>query len=290
MILLHVKRAIRDMLRHRLLNLVTVVTVALTILIAGSIGIFILNIGHLLDTWKQGIRITAYLDGTSSKEAHVAMEKEIRGIAGVDAVTFLSKEDALEKLKGDMSRQSSIFEHLEENPLPDAFEVQITADTHAWERIEALARRMESIEGIADVEFGQHWIRRFVHIFTLFTLSAYAMVGLLVLASMFIVGNTVRLIYYGRREEVEIMRLVGATNAFILTPFYIQSTLQGLLGGVVGIGAAYSLFSLLVSTVETSEWLNLRFLPMNIIGLIFVASMLLGGLGCHLSLKQQFKP
>jgi cell division transport system permease protein len=290
MILLHFKRAVRDMLRHRLLNLVTVVTVALTILIAGAIGVFILNIGHFLDNWKQGIRITAYLEEDPGEEARAVMEERIRGIAGVDAVTFVSKEDALEKLKDDMSRQASIFEHLEENPLPDAFEIRISADTHAWERIEALARQMESIEGIADVEFGQYWIRRFVHIFTLFQLSAYAMIGLLVLASMFIVGNTIRLIYYGRREEVEIMRLVGATNAFILTPFYIQSTLQGLIGGMVGIGAAYSLFSFLVSKVEAAEWMTIRFLPMNIIVMIYVASMLLGGLGCHISLKQPFKP
>ena len=71
MILLHFKRAVRDMLRHRLLNLVTVVTVALTILIAGAIGVFILNIGHFLDNWKQGIRITAYLEEDPGEEARV---------------------------------------------------------------------------------------------------------------------------------------------------------------------------------------------------------------------------
>ncbi len=289
MAMLHFRRAVRDMGHHRLLNLVTVVTIAMTILIVGAAGVFFLNASDLLNTWKQGVRITAYLKDGFGAGKRQAMVARIRSMHGVEDVRFISKTEALEQLKQQMSRQAAILEHLEENPLPDAFEIRMIVTNQTWDRIETLAGQLEALEGVNDVEYGQRWVGRLIRLFNLFQLSGYAMGGLLIIASVFIVGNTIRLVYYSRQEEVEIMRLVGATDRFILTPFYIQGTVQGLMGGTVGIGSLYLMFILMSAKVEHTGWLSLRFLPLDIITLIIFCSMMVGGLGCHLSLKQHFK-
>jgi cell division transport system permease protein len=161
-----------------------------------------------------------------------------------------------------------------------------------WEKAEDLARRLEAMAGVADVEYGQRWVERFVTLFNLFRLTSYAMGGLFFIASVFIVGNTVRLILYSRREEVEIMRLVGATERFILAPFYFQSMIQGALGGLAGLVALLIMFMLIQSKIQAvtlTGLVNLRFLSPGLMAAIVGASTLVGWLGCHLSLKQYLK-
>ncbi|MFZ7127026.1 MAG: permease-like cell division protein FtsX [Desulfobacterales bacterium] len=288
-IALHVRRAVKDMDAHRLLNLVTMTTVALTILILGAASLFFLNLSDLLTGWKQGIRIMVYLDDADGAGPPSTIETRIRQLPGVEEVRFVSKAEALDRLKSQMERQSAVLNHLEGNPLPDAFDVRMKAVSDSWERIEKLAGEIEAMEGVDEVEYGQRWVNRFIHLFNLFQLTGYAMGGLMILASVFIVGNTIRLVYYSRQEEVEIMRLVGATDQFILIPFYIQGLLQGLIGGLTGMAALLFLFQLLTARVGQTGWLQLRFLPMETMAMIVFASMAVGGLGCHLSLKQHFK-
>lgn len=287
--MLHFRRAFQDMSSHRLLNLITVITVAMTIMILGAAGLLFQNVGDLLNTWKQGLRILVYLADAPSGQAREATEAHIRALDGVADVTFIPRTDALERLRDQMSRQAAILDHLDDNPLPDAFEVRMAVTSQSWERIESLARQIEALDGVEDVEYGQRWVGRFMHLFHLFQLSGYAMGGLLGMASVFIVGNTIRLVYYSRQEEVEIMRLVGATDRFILTPFYIQGMIQGFIGGTAGLAILYLMFAMLSARVTNTGWLELRFLPINFIAGVVCGSTLVGGLGCHLSLKQHFK-
>lgn len=286
--MLPIRHALRDMGRHRLLNLLTVVTVALTILILGAAGLVFLNLSDLLDNWKNSVRITAYLAEDLSQEAGRGIGERIRGLEGVASVRFIPRAEALSVLRSQLTRQGAILDHLEENPLPDAFEIRMAETSQGWDGIEGLARRLEGIQGIDDVEYGQRWVHRFSHVFDLFRLTGATMSLLLVTAALFIVGNTVRLVFYSRREEVEIMRLVGATERFILTPFYLLATFQGLMGGVVGIAGLYGLYSMVSARVATTGWMSLRFLPVSAMAVTLIVCMLVGGLGCHLSLRRHF--
>lgn len=287
--MLHLRRALQDMGSHRLLNLITVITVAMTIMIIGAAGLLFLNVGDLLNTWKQGLRIQVYLANTRPETDPEIIAAQIRALEDVAEVHFIPRSVALERLRDQMSRQAAILDHLDDNPLPDAFDVRMVAARQSWERIESLARQIEALDGVEDVEYGQRWVGRFMHLFNLFQISSYAMGTLLAMASVFIVGNTIRLVYYSRREEVEIMRLVGATDRFILTPFYIQGMIQGLVGGAVGLAILYFMFTMVSARVAHASWLELRFLPIKLIAGVVCCSALVGGLGCHLSLKQHFR-
>ena len=289
MITLFFKRAIDDIFKNRFLNIVTIITISLSILIASAFILFFVNTSEIINSWKKGLRIMAYLK-PGTDDADVADLKDaIRSLGDVHELRFIPKQEALNQLKTQMKHQSSLFENLTENPLPDSFEIRVTTSAASWQKIESLAAQIESMEKIEEVEYGQRWIGRFVNLIALFRLAGYAMGALFFMAVIFIVANTIRLVIYSRREEVEIMRLVGATDNFIKVPFYFEGLIQGALGAVVGLGILYLSFFLIAANVD-HEFLpglfHLKFIPPAILGEILLGSMLVGWLGCYISLKQ----
>jgi cell division transport system permease protein len=291
MIIYH-KRAIKDILDHRFLNVVTIVTIAIAILIASSFALFFINANSIVNSWKKGIRVMVYLKPDHSEIKIDDLKGKIEGLKGIKKVRFISKKEALQRLKNQMKRQSSLLDDLKENPLPDAFEVQLTDAFQNQAKVETLATRIESFSQVDEVEYGQVWLGRFTNILNLFRLTGYAMGALFFMATVLIVANTIRLVIYSRREEVEIMRLVGATDGFIRAPFYIEGLIQGALGGIIGLGALFFLFIIISSNVDkslTSSLFAIRFLSWEAFFGILICSMFVGWMGCFLSLKQFLK-
>jgi cell division transport system permease protein len=191
-----------------------------------------------------------------------------------------------------MKRQASLFDNLTENPLPDAFEIKMNAATQSWDKVEFLAAEIEALDEVQEVEYGQRWLSRYTHIFNLFKLTGYAMCGIFFMAAVFIVANTIRLVIYSRRDEIEIMRLVGAAERFIKVPFYFQGLLQGALGASIGLAVLFFAYLVIVSNIEQG-WFSgnfqIRFLSPLVLGTIILLSMLVGWFGSYLSLKQYLK-
>ncbi len=288
----YIKRAIDDIWQNRFLNFVTIVTIALAILIASAFILFLVNSGEIIHSWKKGLRIMTYLKPDIDDADLTNLARTIKSLEGVHSLRFISKQEALEQLKDQMRHQSSLFDNLTENPLPDSFEIRMTASRDSWQKIETLANQIDSLNQINEVEYGQQWIGRFVRIISLFRVAGYAMGLLFFTASIFIVANTIRLVIYSRREEVEIMRLVGATDSFIKLPFYIEGLIQGALGAAIGLVALFISFFLISSNIEqgfSMGQFRLQFLSPMTIGKILLGGMLVGWLGCYASLKQFMK-
>ena len=292
MITLFFKRAIDDIFKNTFLNLVTIITISLSILITSAFILFFINTSEIINSWKKGLRIMAYLKPDVSSTELAYLKQAIQSLDGVENLRFIAKAEALSQLKTQMQHQASLLENLTENPLPDSIEIRMTATVESWQRIASLAAQIEMLTQVHEVEYGQRWIGRFIHLFNLFKLAGYAMGALFFMAAIFIVANTIRLVIYSRREEVEIMRLVGATDNFIKVPFYFEGLIQGALGAVVGLGILYLAFFFITANVE-QEFLpgifHLKFIPPAILGEILLGSMLVGWLGCYISLKQFLK-
>ena len=288
----YIKRALDDIWQNRFLNFVTIITIALAILIASAFILFFVNASEIINSWKRGLRIMAYL----KPDIHAAdlsnLERSIQSLDGVHSLRFIPKQEAIDRLKDQMQHQSSLFDNLTENPLPDSFEIRMTATSGSWQKIESLAIQIESLNPIEEVQYGRRWIGRFVRIISLFRMAGYAMGVLFFTASIFIVANTIRLVIYSRREEVEIMRLVGATDRFIKMPFYIEGLIQGALGAAIGLVMLSVSFFFISSNIEqgfSPGLFRLQFLSPMTIGRIVLGSMLVGWLGCYISLKQFLK-
>lgn len=290
--MLFFKRAIDDIFQNRFLNFVTIITISLAILIASAFILFFVNTSEIINSWKRGLRIMAYLKPGIHNADRTDLERSILSLEGVHTLQFISKREALERLKAQMKHQSSLFENLSENPLPDSFEIRMTATAGSWQNIESLAAQIESLAPIEEVEYGRRWLGRFVRIISLFRLAGYAMGALFFMATVFIVANTIRLVIYSRREEVEIMRLVGATDRFIKMPFYIEGLIQGGLGAFIGLVILFISFFFISSNIElgfSPGLFRLQFLSPTTIGGILLGSMLVGWLGCYISMKQFLK-
>jgi len=292
MIILFFRRAIEDFRNNRLLNIITVLTISLSILIVCTFILFFINTSEIMNFWKKGLRVIAYLKPDVPGSERSNLEQQIQAMSGVESLRFISKEDALNQLKAQMQRQSSLFDNLDNNPLPDGFEIKISAAKQSWEGVEFLAAQIESLDAVEEVEYGQKWLGHFAQLFDLFTLTGYAMCIILVMAAVFIMANTIRLVIYSRRDEIEIMRLVGAAERFIKIPFYIQGLLQGALGASIGLIILFVVFWFMTSNIERgffSGLFNIQFLSPLISGAIFLISVLAGWLGSYISLKQYLK-
>jgi cell division transport system permease protein len=290
--ILSCKRAIRDFLTNKFINIVTVITIALSVLIVSAFALFFTNAAALLNSWERGIRVMAYLaPGLPETELQDAGVK-IRELEGVREARFISRQEALERLKAQLEGQASLLSDLRENPLPDAYEITLTEAFLRGGQVKRLADRISSLAPVSEVEYGQRWLGRFTNVINLFRLTGYALGGLFFMATVFIVANTIRLVLYSRREEVEIMRLVGAADRFITLPFYIQGLLHGALGGTAGLLGLYAAYLFISAHVEQGFAAGLpaiRFFPLDVLVGVLLGSMLVGCLGCYLSLKQFFK-
>jgi len=286
------KRAIDDILENKFLQGVTIITFALSILIVGAYLLFLINADDFMHSWEKGIRIMAYLEPDQHPGEPENLKRKIQKIPGVQSVRFIAKEEALNRMKEKLKTQASLLMDLKENPLPDAFEIRVIPALQRIDKLEEIATQIEAISFVDEVEYGRKWLGRFANIFALFRLTGYALGGLFFMATVFIAANTIRLALYSKREEIEIMRLVGATDRFIKVPFYIEGLIQGALGGLIGLSLIFIPFKWVAANVEhsfSSTLFPVRFFPPEIFLGIIICSMFVGWLGCYLSLKQFFE-
>lgn len=287
-----IKKALTDIRLNRFLNLVTIFTISLSILVVSVFMLFFENAGRVIEAWNQGGRAMIYLKGNFTADMLPELKNRINGLDNIREMVFISKDEALDRLKKEISSNSTFLTTLQGNPLPDALEIKMKSYS-SIEEVDAFAQKIKAIEMVEDVEYGQGWLGKFLKIFNLFKITGYAMCGLFFLVALFITSNTVRLAFYSRRLEVEIMRLVGATEAFIKAPFYVEGLLQGFLGGVLGLSIlliAYLMISSgMTQSLSSYVYFDIRFLSIKTIVLIVFISTFLGWFGCYLSLKQILK-
>ncbi len=283
------QKVIKDLKGNLFLNTVTLTTIALSVLIFSAFTLFFVNAEVLVNRWVEDVRIMVYLKPDLTAETIGGLGKAIEAISDVRAVEFIPREKALERFRIQLGKQASLLDGITKNPLPDAFEVLMGIRSWNWDHIEPIAEQVKALDGVAEVEYGQEWLGRFVNVLNLFRLTVYGMGGLFFMAVVFFVANTIRLVLYSRREEIDIMRLVGASENFIKYPFYVQGLFLGAMGGGLGLVVLFELYRLLDANVGTSmvsAFFVMRFLPVEIIAAILVGSMCVGWLGCYISLRK----
>lgn len=292
MIILSAKRALTDIANNKFLHIVCVITIALSVFIVSAFALFFTNATELLDAWRTGIRVIAYLsdDVTATQQADVL--EQIQKLKGVAKIEFISKDHAFKDLKQKIGQQSSLLEGLDKNPLPDAFEIRLSDAYRKLEDVQKVAHSVANLPYVDDVEYAQKWLHRFNGIYNLFKVTGLVLSGIFFISTLLIIANTIRLIMYARREEIEIMRIVGADEAFIKYPLFMEGVLQGFLGGFVGILMLYLAFILTVPNFSPDvlfSFFEIRFIPFKFSIVLVICSMMIGWVGCYFSIRKFLK-
>lgn len=288
------REALRSIRHNRFTHLVATGTITFALLTFGIFIITVINLNQIFDDWGNRIHLIAYLDENASSEEIKKAREKITRLPQIANVAYVSKEKALNTLKESLKDQDGMLETLEENPLPASLEIQLKEEFRNPQSLRTIVYTVKKTSKISDVEYGQDWLERFSAFISIIKLVGISIGGFLMLATILIISNTIKLTIYSRKEEIEIMKLVGATNFFIQVPFFFEGLIQGLAGSLLALGILYISYKILIVKVISDYSLylgasNLVFLPQNLVIALICFGILLGVFGCVLSMGRFLK-
>lgn len=286
------RRAFSDIRQHLTIYCLTTIVVTLTILICIFFSLIYFNLHSFVSRFGSELGIVVYLEKDIKEGRIPEIYRELLSIKGVEEVVYISSEEAFKRLESYLGDESQVLEGVEANFLPPSFEVKVKKAISRPGTLSAISNRIKQIPEVSKVQYGKEWVQR-LETFTNVARNVVIGTGLLLLSSAaFVVSVTIKLNVYSRHEEIEIMRLVGATNGFIEAPFLIEAMLQGLLGSSIAIGVLYLTTKNLGARLVDSPLLNsieLVFLPKEMMVAVIGLSILLCCLGTHFSMRKVLK-
>ncbi|MBA7509089.1 Cell division protein FtsX [subsurface metagenome] len=261
-----------------------ITTVAITLFIVGFFAIIVYDIQGIISSIKSDVELAVYLEDNISEELKEYIEQYIISWEETDAVRYISKEQALERFKK-QNEGSDILKEIEGNPLPASFEITLNNP----EKIDRVALRFydkdgNCIEGVDEVIYGRNYVNTLFSITAIIGTIAFLIIIALLLAAVVLIFNTIRLSIYARRKEIEVMKLVGATNWFVRIPFLFEGFFEGFAGSVVSIILLYFINKFLWIRVERVivDTMRIKELAIvgsgNVISYTYIGVVVLGGL------------
>lgn len=287
------RKALENIWINPFLSLVTLSTIAISMLILGLFSLIYLNVQQSLHQMGGELQITAYLQETISSEQAEVLRSKVADWPEVEGITYISKEQALARFRSQLREYAGILEGLKENPLPASLELTLMPQYGRSGNIKELSTRLGRLPGVAEVQYGRKWMAKLRVFVEVMKLVGITVGGLLLIATIFVISNTIKLTFYSRREELEIMRLVGATDFFIKAPFLIEGLLHGLGGALLAAGGLSLLILFLFSHLDLPLRLAVMAgsLPMGQLVAGFLGlGLLLGVLGSMVSLRRFLRP
>lgn len=269
------KRALSDLKRHLATQLMTMAVVTLSVLIFTFFYFIYFNLEHFVQRFGAELGLVVFLKQDVPDAQIPQIYQRLIRLPGVNSVNYVSREEAIKRLEIYLKDEKDILEGIDPGFLPPSFELQINRAFQNLDRIRAIGKQIEKWPEVLEVKYGQEWMAKL----KAFTKTARVVVWIsavfLLLTAAFVVSTTIRLVFYARHEEIEILRLVGATRAFIQTPFLIQAFFQGFIGASLAISVVFSCYLYLARLVANSGLLRgvgLYFIPWPHVALIIIAS------------------
>ena len=271
------RQAWQNLKQNPWINAITLATISLSFLILGFFLVIFINAKGLLEEWGGRIRVTAYLSDSLTAERVSRVQEEIRGFKEVQEVSYRSKDAALKALEEKLKGQRGLLNGLPRNPLPSSLEIQLRPEYQNSIGVQSVVAKLRGKPEVEDLQFGSEWVERFSAFVALLQVLGLGLGGMLLVAAFFVTCNTIRLNIFARREEIEIMRSVGATGLFIRAPFYIEGVLQGFLGACLAVGSLFVLFQLFLTKVYDPLKDLLGNFPLHFLTAEQALAMTLGG-------------
>lgn len=240
------RRSLTNMRQSPFLCFASVGTVAFSLAILAFFAIVVINVQQLTSHWSEEVQVVAYLDKVPEERLLRDWIARIENLPEVDGVTYVSRKEAFARFQKRLDGDADLLRGVDSDILPASLEIRLKASDRNRAAAERVVGHLRRDIGLSDLRYGQEWLERFESFLLLLKVAGAVLGGFLLFATLFIVANTIKLTLYARRDELEIMALVGGTPWFIKTPFLIEGALQGALGGMLALGGCYGLFRLVL--------------------------------------------
>jgi cell division transport system permease protein len=252
-----VRESLSGFRRTKLSSFISIATVSISLLLLGIFAVVSINTTRFVEALRDRLEMEAFLREPVTVDQRMALERTVRTIDGIESVEFISKDEAARIFRQEFGED--ITQVLDFNPLPPSLKIRLQPEFRTAAAASTISDRVAAIPGIESVRYRKGLLElidartRAVHNLSL-------VLGVLIsLSAVFLVSNTIRLAIYAKRRLIRTMELVGATKAFIRSPFLLEGMLQGLLGGLVASGILYILieYTLRLLSPELSGYVQM---------------------------------
>ncbi len=285
------RRSFLNVRQNLLINALAVVTITLSFLIVSLFLLLYVNLEGAGELWSEKVQVTVYYDRELNGNEFSALKNVIMTLEGTGTVGYVSQDAALKRFRARLKGQEALLDGVPPEVLPASLEIRLKPAYRTSEAVEAYVSRLKKIPAIGEVQYGEEWVRRLTLFMNFMRFAGALLGGFIALAVLFIISNTIKITIYSRREEVELLELVGATRFFIKMPFLIEGMLQGFLGALLALvilaAVSWAFFNhagtfLLFNPQEA----GLLFIPMEYCAAIIAAGILAGFIGSLTSLHR----
>ena len=238
-----IKSGFTGIFSHGLMSFATVTITMACLIIMGSFGLLVVNINEMIADLESENEVVAFIDENLTEEEARAIESLIEAVPNVADAQFMSRAEAMENFQEDYDPE--LFDSLDESVFRHRYIIQLT-DISLMSQTEA---DLENVDGVAKVNAHLDYAQGFITARNIVSIVSLALIIILIVVSFFIMTNTIKLATFTRREEIAIMRMVGASNGFIRCPFIVEGLVLGILGGLLAFIIEWGLYSLLLNRV-----------------------------------------
>jgi len=284
-------RALRNMRQWPVLCSAAILTMAVALTTVATFFLVVINIQSLARTWSEEVQVVAYFQTPPAPTELAALVTQIEDLPEVKQALFVSKTEAFQRFAARLGDDAGLLEGVSRDLLPASLEIALQKTARNREGVARVVAALKKDRRFDELRFGQEWLERFEKFIELLKFVGLVLGSFFLFAALFIVSNTIKLTLYARRDELEIMALVGATKNFIQVPFLLEGALQGLFSGILALGFLSLSFQLLVKKSLQSFWLtpvdfNAVFLAGSQQLVLVLSGVLLGLLGSLFSLRK----
>ena len=278
------EEAVASLWRGRQSGLLSTGTIALALFVLGGFLLVTANLEQLGDQWSRAAEMSVYLKDEVTPEQRTAIERVLAPGDVVAAREYVSKAEALNRFRRTFGDLSAAVDGLGDNPLPASYDVRLSSAPAARAGIDVLGAKVRQMPGVGDVRYDRQWLDRLLGLVTIIRGVGLLLGTVLTLAAALTVANVVRLALYARRDEIDIMQLVGAPQAFIRGPFVMEGVLQGGAGALVALvllGGGFLILRAryLAPLASAINLTAIRFLPVELCLFLVLGGMLVGCVG-----------
>jgi cell division transport system permease protein len=283
------REALTNVLTNRTTTLVAVATTAFTFACVGVFLLVYVNLRAMAASLERDIQVLVYLQDDLGPEAIALLEQQLKSDRAVASVSYISKDQALAEFQKQFPTDSHLLQGLGQNPLPASYVVTLAPAFRSSEGIKRWAERARTITGVDQVQYSQDWIDALGNLVRYMEVAAMIVGVILSAACVTIIASTIRLTLYARRDEIEILGMIGATKAFIRIPYVLEGAVLGFVGSAVSLVILKAGFELFRHEIRsTSRFLGvdslLMFFPLPMCLIVVAVGLFLGFAGSYLSL------